>query len=204
MADTDAPAAVEAEPCIPYADRSDAPDKIRRQMDAYEERMGFLPNALKLYVHVPQIMQELIRLNNATMRHPDNVIPEDFKYRMSLVISRGHGCRYCCAHHAMTLKGKFGLDDRRIEEILELENPQDEREEVAWEYAYAASRGLMSHDEGDDVRERLAEHFSPAEVMELAATVGFWACYNRIHSSLAVPIEEHLLSEGHWVEVGRD
>ncbi|MGH3441599.1 MAG: carboxymuconolactone decarboxylase family protein [Nitriliruptorales bacterium] len=204
MAEIEAQDRVEAEPLVPYGDRSTAPDKVRRQIEAYEERMGFLPNAIKLYVHVPHIMQELIRLNNATMRHADNLIPEDFKYRMSLVISRGHGCRYCCAHHAMTLKRKFGLDDARIEEILHLESPEDEREAVAWEYAYAASRGQMSHDEGDDIRVHLAEHFSPPEVMELAATVGFWACYNRIHSSLAIPIEEHLLGERHWVDVGRD
>lgn len=204
MGSLDTGATTEREPFIPYCDDEDIPAKLQRQLDAYEKRMGFLPNALKLYKHIPQVMQELVRLNNATMRHPDNLIPEDFKYRLSMIISRGHGCRYCCAHHAMTLKRKFDLDDGRIEEILNLENPEDERERVAWEYGHAASRGLMNHEEGDEIRERLAEHFTPTEVMELAATVGFWACYNRIHSSLAIPIEEHLLDERHWVEVGKD
>jgi AhpD family alkylhydroperoxidase len=199
----DPEASPEATPFIPYADTGAAPDRLRRQIDAYADRMGFLPNALRLYLHVPQIMGEFMRTNNAVMRHSDNLLPEEFKYRMSFVVSRGHGCRYCCAHHAMTLKRRWGLDDARLEEILNLENPEDEREAAAWGYAYAGSRGLLDHDHGDDLRDRLAQLFRPAEVLELAATLGFWAMYNRVHSTLAVPIEEHLLPEAHWVEVGK-
>jgi AhpD family alkylhydroperoxidase len=197
-------ASVEAQPCVPYASDEDAPEPLQRMLQGYAKRMGFLPNALKLYLHTPHILSQAIGMNNAVMRHKDNVIAEDFKYRMSFIISRGHGCRYCCAHHAMTLKKRWGLDDQRLEEILNLESPEDEREALAWEYGYLASRGSIDHDEGDEIRDRLAELFSPVEVMELAATVGFWAFYNRIHSSLAIPIEDHLLDEAHWVEVGRD
>jgi hypothetical protein len=40
---------VEAEPFIPYADMTALPDKLKAPLEAYEARMGFLPNALKLY-----------------------------------------------------------------------------------------------------------------------------------------------------------
>lgn len=194
--------APEREPMIPYCGMENLPQRLERQLTAYEKRMGFMPNALKLYMHRPHILSQAIQMNDAVMRHPDSRLTEEFKYRLSFVISRGHRCRYCCAHHAMTLKERWGLDDRQLEDILNLENPSDERERVAWEYGYAGSRGLIDHDAGDEMRATLAQHFSPEEVMELAATLGFWAFYNRIHSSLAVPIEDHLLEEAHWVDVG--
>ena len=39
---------VEAEPLILYADMTALPDKLKVPLQAYEARMGFMPNALKL------------------------------------------------------------------------------------------------------------------------------------------------------------
>ena len=196
------PHSEEAEPFFPYADPDDAPVDLQRMLGSYSERMGFLPNALRLYLHRPHILKQVIRLNNTIMRHEGNLVSEEFKYRMSFIVSRNHGCRYCCAHHAATLKKKFGFTDDDLEQILRLRDPVDEREAVAWEFADAASRGPENVTE--EMRTRLAEVFSPEEVIEIAATLGFWAFYNRIHSSLNVPIEEHLLPEAGWVDFPAD
>ncbi|MGH8874961.1 MAG: carboxymuconolactone decarboxylase family protein, partial [Acidimicrobiia bacterium] len=177
----------------------DAPSDLKPHLAGYVERMGFLPNALKIYLHRPHLLKQIIRLNNAVMRHPENVLSEEFKYRMSFIISRTHGCRYCCAHHAHTLRTKWGLDDAGLEDVLSLRNPRDEREAAAWDFAHAASQGPEHVTE--EMRRRLGELFSPEEVVEIACTLGFWAFYNRIHSNLAIPIEEDLLSESGWVDV---
>lgn len=192
----------ELDPFFPYADPSAAPSDVKPALDAYQERMGFLPNALKLYLHRPHILKQVIRLNNCVMRHPQNLLAEEFKYRMSFIISRNHGCRYCCAHHAATLKHKFGLSDSDLEGILRLKNPVDDREAVAWEFVHAASRGPENVTDG--MRRRLAEVFGPEEIVEIAATLGFWAFYNRVHANLAVPVEQHLLGEAGWVDVAAD
>ncbi len=39
---------VEVEPFIPNADMTALPDKLKAPLQAYEARMGFMPNALKL------------------------------------------------------------------------------------------------------------------------------------------------------------
>lgn len=192
------PHSEEAEPFFPYADLDDAPTDLQKMLGSYSDRMGFLPNALRLYLHRPHILKQIIRLNNTVMRHEGNVLSEEFKYRMSFIISRNHGCRYCCAHHAATLKNKFGCADDDLQQILSMRDPADEREAVAWEFVDAASRG--PENVTDEMRGRLADVFSPEEVIEIAATLGFWAFYNRIHASLAVPIEEHLLPEAGWVD----
>lgn len=192
------PHSQEVEPFFPYADLDDAPSDVRRLLGDYADRMGFLPNALKLYLHRPHILKQIVRLNNTVMRHSSNVLSEAFKYRMSFIISRNHGCRYCCTHHAVTLRNKFGCSDEDLIAILSLANPTDEREEVAWAFVDAASRG--AEHVTDDMRKRLTDVFTPEEIIEIAATLGFWAFYNRIHASLAVPVEEHLLADSHWVD----
>ncbi len=188
----------EEQPFISYADRSAASNDVEAILTATEERMGFVPNSFRLYLHSPHIFRQVNRLNNTVMRHAANVLPEDFKYRLGLLISRNHGCRYCCSHEAHAMKRKWGLDDQRLDEILHLENPHDEREGVAWEFVHAASQGPQHVT--DDLRRRLAMHFSPEERVEIACTLGFWAFFNRVHSSLGVPIESHLLDEAHWVD----
>jgi len=192
----------EAEPFFPYADTTNLPREVSAQLTAYEARMGFLPNALKLYAHRPHILRQIIRLNNTVMRHGSNDLSEEFKYRMSFIISRNHGCRYCSAHHANTMRKKFGYGDGELTAILQLRNPANERERAAWAFVDAASRG--PEHTTDAIRDELAKRFTPAEIVEIAATLGFWAFYNRIHSNLDVPIEQHLLHESHWVDMTKD
>jgi len=188
----------EEQPFIPYVDRSAVSKDVEAMLTATEERMGFVPNSFRLYLHSPHIFKQVNRLNNTVMRHMANVLPEDFKYRLAFIISRGHKCRYCSAHAADGIKRKWALDDHRLDEILHLENPHDEREEVAWEFVHAASQG--PEHVTDDLRRRLAEHFTPEEIIEIACTLGFWAFFNRVHSSLGIPIESHLSAEEHWVD----
>lgn len=192
----------EREPFFPYADTTDLPREVAAQLNAYEARMGFLPNALKLYAHRPHILRQIIRLNNTVMRHESNDLSEEFKYRLSFIISRNHGCRYCSAHHANTMKTKFGYDNEELTDILRLNNPRDDRERAAWAFVDAASQG--PEHTTDELRSDLTRHFTPEEIVEIATTLGFWAFYNRIHSNLNVPIEEHLLPESGWVDVTKD
>lgn len=191
---------VETAPFFPYASLEALPPDVKRMLEAYEQRMGFLPNALRLYAHSPHLLKQIIRTNNAVMRHTSNVLGEEFKYRMSFIISRNHGCRYCCAHHAHTLRTRFGCDDAELRDILALRRPHSEREAAAWGFVHAASLG--PEHTSDAHRSALAAFFTPEEIIEIAATLGFWAFYNRIHANLEVPLEAHLRHEAGWVDIG--
>ena len=43
------------------------------------KRMGFLPNALKLYAHRPEIAETLFRLNSDIMRDPSSTLDQFLK-----------------------------------------------------------------------------------------------------------------------------
>ena len=61
---------VEAQPFIPYMREEDFAPKLKPVLEPYKKRMGFLPNALKLYAYRPEIAETLWRLNSKIMRDP--------------------------------------------------------------------------------------------------------------------------------------
>ncbi|NQU71249.1 MAG: hypothetical protein HQ514_11905 [Rhodospirillales bacterium] len=197
---------VEAEPFIPYADMSTLPDKLKAPLEAYEARMGFMPNALKLYGHRPEILALLVQLNNVVMRDPSGHLDQGLKRRIGAYCSRLNGCTYCTAHNCGTLKTAidtdaegWGFTDDDISELLNDDYvPDGAAEKACFDYAKAASTD--SSNVPDGILHALAEHLTPPQVVELGCLVGFWKMYNTIHDSLHVPLEQNLLTESGWVD----
>ena len=50
----------EAEPFIPYVKEEDISPKLEPVLAPYKKRMGFLPNALKLYAYRPEIASNAV------------------------------------------------------------------------------------------------------------------------------------------------
>lgn len=192
----------ESEAFIPYPqlgeDLGEVPIHVRPELHYYVARMGFLPNTLKLYLHLPWVAEPLFRLNNAIMRDERNGLSEELMYRLAAIASRDNECEYCTAHHATTLQRRWGYDEDEVRSMLELDDPGDERERVASEFVHRAS--LDPTGVTDELRSRLAELFTPDEVMQIVLVLGFWKMYNTMHSAMAAPLEEPVKSEARWVE----
>src|SRR5690349_15918169 len=142
---------------IPYppigADLEHIPIHVRPDAYYYRARMGFFPNALKLYMHIPWIAEHLFRLNNGIMRDERNTLSEHFKYKMAFVASRVNECPYCVSHHACTLERRWDYNHQQLAEVLDPEAPSDEREAVAMEFVRQASKDAAGVT--DDLRARL-------------------------------------------------
>ncbi|MCI0727788.1 MAG: hypothetical protein L0332_13855 [Chloroflexi bacterium] len=176
------------------------PIHVRPDLHYYIGRMGFLPNTLKLYLHVPWIAEYLFRLNNAVMRDERNSLNEHLKYRLAFIASRDNECTYCTAHIASILQRRWGYEDEGLGDVLHLDSPHDEAEAVAMEFVHQAS--LDAAGVSDELRARLAAHFTPQEVMEIVLIVGFWKMYNTMHTAMAAPLEDPVLDYADWVRVG--
>lgn len=189
----------EETPFIPYADRKLLPAQLEASLEAYEARMGFLPNALKLYMHRPELLACLIQMNNAVMRDGSSQLDIGLKRRIAAICSFLNKSAYCVAHNTNTLMNTddeggegWGFSREDVAELLDpAYKPEDQAEQAAIDYARAASTDHASVP--PPVLNRLAEHMSPAQIVELACVVGFWAMYNSIHEALDIPIEEPLL-----------
>src|SRR5579863_6664018 len=117
---------VEAQPFIPYVEDENFHPRLRPVVEPYEKRMGFVPNALKLYAHRPEIAETLWRLNSNVMRDPSSTLDQFLKRRLSALASVVNGCAYCTSHCCSMLKKPttagfegWGLDDAAVRELLE-------------------------------------------------------------------------------------
>ena len=88
----------QSEAFIPYPkigkNLEHVPIHVRPDVFYYQARMGFLPNAIKLYLQTPWIGEHLFRLNNGIMRDERNSLSEHLKCRLALVASKINGCTY--------------------------------------------------------------------------------------------------------------
>src|SRR5246500_1718839 len=112
---------VEAEPFIAYVKDEDFDARLRPVAEPYKKRMGFLPNALKLYAYRPEIAETLFKLNSNIMRDPSSTLDQFFKRKLAAIACKTNGCTYCTAHCcSMLKKGNglgpegWGLDDSEV------------------------------------------------------------------------------------------
>ena len=189
---------VEKEPFIPYVPEEDYPDSVKLFLVPYMQRMGFIPNALKLYMHRPEIAETLWKLNSNIMRDSSSTLDQGLKRRLSAICSKTNGCTYCTAHCCGMLKKPVGGIDEgwgmSRDEVMDLVRgdlePRDEFERVCFDFARAASADPASVP--NEIFARLKTLLTPPQIVELAAVVGFWKMYNAIHDALRIPIEAHL------------
>jgi uncharacterized peroxidase-related enzyme len=198
---------VEPEPFIPYVSDAEVIERLRATVEPYMKRMGFLPNALKLYAHRPEIAETLFKLNSNIMRDPSSTLDQFLKRKLSAVASRTNGCTYCTAHCcSMLIRSSglgpegWGLSESEVHDLLTGDDqPKDERERACIDFVVAAST-----DPGnvpDELLGRLKQHLTPPQIVELACVVGFWKFYNTVHDSLHIPLESSLLADSGWVDV---
>jgi alkylhydroperoxidase family enzyme len=194
------------EPFIPYVPDAQVVERLRAVVEPYMKRMGFLPNALKLYAHRPEIAETLFKLNSNIMRDPSQALPQLLKRKLSALASKTNGCAYCTAHCCnMLMRPKsdsegWGLSQDDLLNILDEEyRPADAMEAACFDYVRAASAapGAVPR----SILDNLKKHLTPPQIVELACLVGFWKFYNTVHDSLHIPVEEHLLNDTRYVDV---
>ncbi|NKB22666.1 MAG: hypothetical protein GKS01_19430 [Alphaproteobacteria bacterium] len=191
----------EKDPIIPYADTDSLTGDLKTAVDAYIERMGFLPNALKLYMHRPELLACLIRLNNTVMRDDTSHLDAGLKRRLAAVCSALNESDYCVAHNSNTLKTDTDSDGEgwgfTADDVAALLDdsyaPEGPLEQASFDYARAATLDPTNVPEA--VIHTLNDVLTPPQVAELAVLVGFWKMYNSIHESLHIPIEQELLAD---------
>lgn len=197
---------VEAEPFIPYVPEDEFDPRLEPFLTPYKARMGFLPNALRLYAHRPDIAETLWKLNSNIMRDPSSTLDQFLKRRLAAVACRTNGCAYCTAHScSMLMKERdaqaegWGMSKDEVRALVDGDlEPQDEFERVCFDYVRAAS--FDAPNMPDDIFPRLQALLSPAQIVELACVVGFWKFYNTVHDSLRIPVEAALLEDTQFVK----
>ena len=198
---------VEAEPFIPYMKEEEFASNLQPVVEPYKKRMGFLPNALKLYAYRPEIAETLWQLNSKVMRDPSSTLDQFLKRKLAAVACATNGCAYCTAHSCSMLKKSrdsdfegWGVSEEELQALLSgTYEPKDEFERVCIDYVRTASADPTAVP--DDLLQRLKANLTPPQIIELACVVGFWKFYNTVHDSLHIPVESELLQDTGYVDV---
>jgi alkylhydroperoxidase family enzyme len=198
---------VEAEPFIPYMKEEDFAPSLKPVLEPYKKRMGFLPNALKLYAYRPEIAETLWRLNSNVMRDPSSTLDQLLKRKLAAIACATNGCAYCTAHSCNMLKKSrdsdfegWSISEDELQGLITGDyEPKNEFERVCIDYVRAASEDAPNVP--DEILARLKKHLSPPQIIELACVVGFWKFYNAVHDSLHIPVESQLLQDTGYVDI---
>jgi alkylhydroperoxidase family enzyme len=94
----------------------------------------------------------------------------------------------------------WGLNEEELQDIITgAYEPKNEMERVCLDYVRSASEDATSVP--DEILQRLRQHLSPPQIVELACVVGFWKFYNTVHDSLHIPVEATLLRDTGYVDL---
>src|ERR1700730_14489502 len=167
----------ETDPFIPYLREQDFDTRLKAVVEPYKKRMGFLPNALKLYAYRPEIAETLWKLNSNVMRDPSSTLDQLLKRKLAAVACAINGCAYCTAHSCSMLKKPkdegfegWEVSEEELQDIIAgAYKPASEMERVCFDYVRSASEDPTSVP--DELLQRLKQHLTPPPIVERRCVV---------------------------------
>jgi uncharacterized peroxidase-related enzyme len=169
----------------------------------FNETLGFCPNSVLTMQRRPAIASAFINLNKAVMENQGRVTAEQ-KRLIGYLTSANTGCRYCQAHTILAAN-RYGGSDERLESIWDFRtsNLYTEAEKIAFEFALAASSVPNAVD--DSFSDKLLEHWTEGEVVEILGVISLFGFLNRWNDSMGTTLEdganqagEDFLSNQEW------
>ena len=182
---------------------ADARPELAATFATFERILGVVPNSLLTMQRRPRIVAGFEALTEAIMDSAGSVNP-GLKRLAAHMASRAAGCQYCQAH-SLVAAGISGVSDEKIAAIWEFRTSPffDDTERVVLEFALAA--GAVPNAVTGDHMERLREHWTDDEIVEILAAICLYAFLNRWNDTLATDLEaaprdlgDRVLARGGW------
>ncbi|MEM1081540.1 MAG: carboxymuconolactone decarboxylase family protein [Pseudomonadota bacterium] len=171
--------------------------------DHFRDILGFVPNSLLTMQRKPEIVRAFGVLTDAVMNPAGSVDPAT-KRLLAHFASRAAGCQYCEAH-SLIAAGISGVPKEKLDAIWEYQTSDlySEAERAALDYALAA--GSVPNAVDQELMQRLRQHWTEEQIVELLAAVCLYGFLNRWNDSMATELEappralgERILSQGGW------
>jgi AhpD family alkylhydroperoxidase len=149
---------------------------VERDYGAFGNMLGVLAHRPASIEHIYGLLLQSAKDALITRRHLEIVL---------VTASRENQCQYCVSHHAPKL-GALGMDTHTVDNILDPDVPGlDPVERLVRDYASAVTRQRVT----DRLVERLREHFSQEQVVELTLRASLCAFFARFNEALEIEVE---------------
>jgi uncharacterized peroxidase-related enzyme len=168
---------------VTYVSNQSAADKIKPVFEGMEKKLGAVPNVFRAMAHNPEMLEAFLNLNSTLARTQLNGKLRELAY---IKTSELNGCDYCLHHHR-ALGKKAGLNDRQVAETAQLQESDayNELERDVMRYAEQVTRHINVD---DALFNRLKQHLSEREIVELAMAVGIANFTNRVTETLRMEL----------------
>lgn len=157
----------------------------------YKNLFKSFGNQVPVYAHSPIGMKHLFGMSYESRRA--ETLPRRLVEIAVVAASFANRCPYCVAHHS-TILAELGLDP---DAISKLDQPEvaglSEVELLVRDYAIAVTKrawGLR-----DEMFDRLRQHFSDSEIVELTMRIALTGLFNTVNQALDIEMEEGLMAD---------
>ncbi|MEC9328528.1 MAG: carboxymuconolactone decarboxylase family protein [Pseudomonadota bacterium] len=170
---------------------NEVPEDVRPVYERYSNEYGPFLNQVKIFAHRPPALKHIMGL---LLDLADESLLSKRYLEIALVaVSRLNECTYCVAHHAPRLVDQ-GLSPETVAGILEPDcEGLDEVDRLVRDFAVeVTTRSQMMRDE---IFDRLKQHFSEEQIVELTLRTALCGFFNRFNDALQIGMESGVLED---------
>lgn len=177
--------------------------ELKEDFAIFERILGFIPNSLLTMQRRPQMVKGFGALTKAVM-DPEGPVDLGFMRLVAHFASRAAGCQYCEAH-SLIAAGIHGIADEKVAAVWDYADSPlySDAERVALDFALAA--GAVPNAVDQDLMDRMREHWTEEQVVQILGAVCLYGFLNRWNDSMATDLEDapralgdKVLTPGGW------
>jgi uncharacterized peroxidase-related enzyme len=172
---------------LPTVDEAQLDPEIQSILAAGEEIMGFSANDALLMAHHPALLKAMLALVQAV--YSPGRVPLALKKLVAVMTSAAAGCQYCEAHTQYGAMNE-GVAAQKVAAIWDYQNSElfTDAERAALDVARAAA--FSPNETSDENFERLKQHYSTEQIIEIVGVISMFGFLNRWNSTLATDLEQ--------------
>lgn len=169
----------------------EVPADLRPVYKRFSEEYGPFLNQVRVFAHRPPALRHIMGL--LLELKDEALLPKRYLEIALVVVSKINECRYCVAHHTPRLVEQ-GLGAEAAERILDPEVPGfDAVDMLVRDYAVQVTNNAPYM--RDAIFDRLRQHFSEAQIVELTLRTALCGFFNRFNDALQIGMEEGVIAD---------
>lgn len=169
----------------------EVPEDVRPIYQRFASEYGPFLNQVKVFAHRPPALRHIMGL--LLELADEQILPKRHLEIALVVVSKLNECTYCVAHHAPRLIEQ-GLDPASVDAILDDQVPGfDDVDMLVRDYAVQVTNNFQYIRDG--MFERLREHFTEEQIVELTLRTALCGFFNRFNDAMQIEMEDGVVAD---------
>ena len=176
---------------VPELSVEDVAEEHRDDFIKYKDLFKDFGNQVPVYAHAPIAMKHVYGMSL------ESRLAETLPIRLIeiavVAASFANRCTYCVTHHS-TILADLGLDPNAISNLGNKDVPGlTEVELLVRDYAVSVTERAWGI--RDEMFDRLHQHFTDSQIVELTMRIGLTGLFNKVNQALGIEMEEGAMAE---------